>query len=36
MRTDSLLTQQQVTDLMLIQFSFGIIEFIMLVQLYNL
>lgn len=36
MRTDSLLTPQQITDLILIQFSFGIIELIMLAQIVNL
>lgn len=36
MRTDSMLTPQQITDLILIQLSFGVIEFIMLIQLVNL
>lgn len=36
MRTDSLLTQQQITDLILIQFAFGLLELILLAQLVNI
>ena len=35
MRTDCQLTKQELTDLILIQLSFGIIEFIMIVQIMN-
>lgn len=36
MRFDSLLTKEQITDLILIQLSLGIIELIMLIQIVNL
>lgn len=36
MRTDSILTPQQISDLILIQIAFGMLELIMLAQLVKL